>query len=277
MKTAGTILLVCAVLVAAGCGSASREATGASQNAKPTPSINAVNSNEQKTAEAPASQTTAPDALVKDLYKQHDADKGPFFQKKNRALVDKYFAREFADLIWEDATNPKVETGAFDADPLYNSQDPQPKNFNVGAPKVDNDRADVVASFVNYNEKQTVTFSLARQGGDWKITDIKYKDGTSLLKVLNESYKQSAHGAGEFEGTYQVGETTCVVKPVKMAYEVRWAKGSGSMLFFSEEATRFVSEDTGKGKDAFVFDNESLDAGKFVRADGKESPIRRIK
>lgn len=29
----------------------------------------------------------------------------------------------------------------------------------------------------------------------------------------------------EFEGTSQVGGTTCTVEPIKMAFEVLWAKG----------------------------------------------------
>ena len=86
---------------------------------------------------------------------------------------------------------------------------------------------------------------------------------------------------GEFEGTYRVGETTCTVKPVKMAFEVRWAKGSGTMIFFadkeSSEPNRFVSEDKGKGRDAFIFDTNRYETGIFIRADGKEMPIRKIK
>ena len=75
------------------------------------------------------SQTVTPEAMVADLYKQHDAKKSPFFQTKNRALVDKYFTKTLADLIWKDATTAKGEVGAIDGDPLYNAQDIEIKNF----------------------------------------------------------------------------------------------------------------------------------------------------
>ena len=88
--------------------------------------------------------------------------------------------------------------------------------------------------------------------------------------------------ASEFEGQYKVGNTTCFVKPIKMAFEVTWAKGIGSMIFFFDYRTPegkliFVSEDEGKGEDKFIFDNDNYDSGKFIRADGKEFGVKKIK
>lgn len=47
------------------------------------------------------SAASAISALIADLYKQHDAEKGPFREKK-RAVVDRFFAKPLADLIWKD-------------------------------------------------------------------------------------------------------------------------------------------------------------------------------
>lgn len=88
--------------------------------------------------------------------------------------------------------------------------------------------------------------------------------------------------AGEFEGTYQVGPTTCTVTPVKMAYEVRWKKGSGAMMFFFDSQTPnggslFVSEKNSAGRnDQFRFDGDSLTTGLFIRADKKTFRVRKI-
>jgi hypothetical protein len=52
------------------------------------------------------------------------------------------------------------------------------------------------------------------------------------------------------------------------------------IFFFDSEAAEshtFASEDTGKGKDKFIFDDDSLTTGKFIRADGKQMPVRKIK
>jgi hypothetical protein len=84
----------------------------------------------------------------------------------------------------------------------------------------------------------------------------------------------------EFEGRYRVGPTTCTVKPVRMAFEVRWAKGREAMLFFFDDTDAqgrpvFVSEDRGRGTDRFIFDDNRYNAGIFVRADGKSFPVKR--
>ena len=90
----------------------------------------------------------------------------------------------------------------------------------------------------------------------------------------------STAAADEFEGRYRVGPTTCTVTPVKMAFEVRWQKGSGHMLFFFDAQTDdgryvFVSEEKPDGRDRFEFDDARLRTGKFVRADGRVFAVRK--
>lgn len=86
--------------------------------------------------------------------------------------------------------------------------------------------------------------------------------------------------AGEFEGVYRIGKTRCTVKPVKMAYRIRWAKGHGSMFFFFSRRTPdgkylFVSEEGKKAKDTFLFDDSLFLSGTFIRFDGKLFPVRK--
>ncbi|MGH8564012.1 MAG: hypothetical protein ACREXW_07925 [Gammaproteobacteria bacterium] len=86
----------------------------------------------------------------------------------------------------------------------------------------------------------------------------------------------------EFEGRYRVGNTTCTVNPIKMAFEVRWAKGRGAMRFFFDSTTAegkpiFVSEDSGKGTDRFIFDDNRFNSGQFIRADGRALVVERVK
>ncbi|NTV99550.1 MAG: hypothetical protein HGA70_10360 [Chlorobiaceae bacterium] len=86
--------------------------------------------------------------------------------------------------------------------------------------------------------------------------------------------------AGEFEGGYRVGKTRCTVKPVKMAYEVRWAKGHGSMFFFFSRKTPdgkylFESEEGKNAKDHFLFDDSLFVTGTFKRSDGRLLRVRK--
>ncbi len=228
---------------------------------------------------------TAPDTLVAELYKQHDAEKSPFFQTKDRALVDKYFTKPTADLIWKDAVSSKGEVGALDADPLYNAQDIDIKNFKVGAAGLKGDRAEVPVTFENFGKKQKINFMLVMENS-WKISDINYGEGHTLVKWLQGD---PAGGGGStaatddpFEGRYQVGETTCTVKPIKMAFEVKWAKGSGSEIFIYDDRSGdrvvYRSQPAKKGEEPnmFSFDDETHDTGTFYRADGREFPVKRV-
>ncbi|GAB1437121.1 hypothetical protein MASR2M32_33750 [Sphaerotilus sulfidivorans] len=67
-----------------------------------------------------------------------------------------------------------------------------------------------------------------------------------------------------------------------MAYEVRWKKGSGAMMFFFDSQTPnggslFVSEKNSAGRnDQFRFDGDSLTTGLFIRADKKTFRVRKI-
>lgn len=254
------------------------------------PSINAnanadANSNANTTASPDAtpasggaeSQAATAEALVADLYKQHDARKSPFFQTKNRALVDKYFTKPLADLIWKDATSSKGEVGAIDGDPLYNAQDVEIKNFAVGKGDVKGDTATVPVTFTNFGEKKTVTFTLKKTGEAWKIDNIGYGEGDSLMKWLTDTYPSSTKSENnppdEFEGKYIVGDTSCSVKPVKMSFDVKWARGKGVENFYFKDNNTFVSStETGN---RFVFDDENYNTGTFYRTDGKTFQVSR--
>jgi hypothetical protein len=216
-------------------------------------------------------QAMTPSALVADLYKQHNAKKSPFFQDKNRALVDKYFTRATADLIWKDSTTTSGEVGALDGDPLYDAQDTDIKKFVVGKGSIAGEKASVVVTFMNFDQKKTVTFALVKEGGKWKIDDIGYGADYTLVSMLKED---TARENAEFRGEYKVGTTTCTVTPAKMAYEVRWLKGKGAeMFFFKEERDGkfvFESEKDKSGRTSrFVFDDGTYRSGTYYRGDGK--------
>jgi len=137
-------------------------------------------------------KTLGPDAIVKNLYQVQNAGSGPFFQTRNRALVDRYFMKDLADLIWKDAVHAKGEVGALDFDPLYASQDPQISDFKISesgwaadAKFGPEDKAIVEVTFKNSGKKQRVAFAFDQdKSGAWKIFDIRYPDNTSLREVF---------------------------------------------------------------------------------------------
>jgi hypothetical protein len=132
-------------------------------------------------AQSTAAAANTPDALVGDLYRAHKQKRGPFFQTRSRALVDKYFAKPLADLIWKDAVTSKGEVGAIDGDPLYDAQDFEIKNFAIGKPTIDGTNAKVNVTFVNIGEKKTIVFLLTKGAAGWRINDIDYGGGRTLV------------------------------------------------------------------------------------------------
>lgn len=135
------------------------------------------------TAATASAQTAAKpmsaDALVADLYKAHDHKRGPFFQTKSRALLDKYFEKTLADLIWKDRVSSKGEVGVLDGDPLYDAQDMEIKNFAIGKAETDGAKAKVPVTFENFGQKKTLVFMLGKGSTGWRINDIDYgSEGT---------------------------------------------------------------------------------------------------
>ena len=151
-------------------------------------SVFGISSNFAQTADTP-------DAVVKDLYKTHDQDmktnKDRLLSGKSRKILDKYFDKTLADFIWKDLTTHKDEVGILDFDPFYNTQDSDIKNLSVGQWRMSGGKAIVIVKFENSGRKETLTYQLVRQKSVWKISDIKYSDGASLIGYFKEDAKAS--------------------------------------------------------------------------------------
>ena len=128
-----------------------------------------------------------PESLVTELYQAQKQKRGPFFQRRSRALVDKYFAKSLADLIWKDARTSKGEVGVIDGDPLYDAQDMEIKKFAIGKSVSETaGKAKVPVTFENFGEKKTITFNLIKGPTGWRIDDIDYGGGRTLRSEFKE-------------------------------------------------------------------------------------------
>lgn len=130
------------------------------------------------------SQAALAKAFVSNLYK---AKTSPFSQTKDRALVDKYFTKELADMIWKDAVASKGEVGAIDGDPLYNAQDTDIKKLVIGNAVLKGETGTVQVTFTNFGKKQAIDYSLKKTPKGWRIDDIVYDKDNSLRKWLKET------------------------------------------------------------------------------------------
>ena len=175
--------------------------TNKPENTQKTEMANLINSGGVTATKKPApyAQTTTaaasaslpvvgPDSLVRALYQQHNDGENPFFQTNNRPLVEAFFAKKTAALIWNDAVTANGEAGKLDVDPLYNAQDTDITDFTVQPPVFQeaNRTAGVLVTFSNYGQKQTIRFEFIEESGNWKISDIHYANGLHLLQLLSQ-------------------------------------------------------------------------------------------
>ena len=99
-------------------------------------------------------------------------------------MLDKYFARSLADVIWKDAVSSKGEVGALDGDPLYDAQDMEIKKFAIAKPSYEGGKARVNVTFDNFGQPKSFVFTLVNGRTGWRIDNIEYGEGRSLRGYL---------------------------------------------------------------------------------------------
>ena len=143
-----------------------------------------------------------PVAIVTAIYKKAGAGKGDGgagFVYDTKAAKAKYLSKSLIQL-WAkaDAHTPNDDVGPVDFDPVTNSQDPDVATFKVKQEKLESDRATITATFTGHRvprkwtEDCTVRYDFVRDGGAWKIDDIKGTvDGQpwSVRTLLTNSLK----------------------------------------------------------------------------------------
>jgi hypothetical protein len=122
--------------------------------------------------------------LVAQLYKEHSGKSDPLQYPASKKLLQNYFYKPLLDLYLKDQEASKGEVGKIDFDPLYDAQDLQITDFNLVIPNNKKDSGYVAAHFKNMGLRQQVVFTLKSTKAGWRIADIQYKDGRSLLNIL---------------------------------------------------------------------------------------------
>ncbi len=77
--------------------------------------------------------------------------------------------------------------GAIDGDPLYDAQDMEIKKFAIAKATYESGIAKVPVSFENFGKKKTIIFLLANGRTGWRIRDIDYGEGRTLVGDFKES------------------------------------------------------------------------------------------
>ena len=123
----------------------------------------------------------SPKDLVAQFYQAHRSKHDPLDET---ALLGRYFDPALLKLYLKDRREANGEVGRLDGDPLYNAQDMEIKDLSVSAPEMTGGEARVTVNFKNFGKPTRVVYMLGRTANGWKISDIRYDDGSSLKKIL---------------------------------------------------------------------------------------------
>ena len=129
----------------------------------------------------------SPKDVVAQLYQAHRSKHDPLDETQ---LLSRYFDTELLKLYLKDKREAKGEVGRLDGDPLYNAQEIQITNFSISAPQTTGGpsrtgtETRVVVRFKNIGKSTRVEYVLNQTVDGWKISDIRYDDGSSLKKIL---------------------------------------------------------------------------------------------
>lgn len=127
---------------------------------------------------------SAADRLVRALYFEHNKKENPFREKKDRALVDQFFTKSTADLIWDDAQKPAGKVDRTRTNLLFNAPDATIKKTWVEPAAIGGTRAVVYVTFENKSKPEEIKIDMQQIAGRWRITNMLYPDGKQLTALL---------------------------------------------------------------------------------------------
>ena len=123
----------------------------------------------------------SPKDVVAQLYKAYGTEQS---SERETRLFSRYFDHDLMQLYLKDKREAKGEVGRLDGVPLYNAQEIQITDFSISAPRITGSEALVIVRFKNIGKPTRIECVLHRTANGWKISDIRYDDGSSLKKIL---------------------------------------------------------------------------------------------
>jgi len=123
----------------------------------------------------------SPKDVVAQLYKAYGTEQS---SERETRLFSRYFDHDLMQLYLKDKREANGEVGRLDGDPLYNAQEIQITDFSISAPRITGSEALVIVRFKNIGKPTRIECVLHRTANGWKISDIRYDDGSSLKKIL---------------------------------------------------------------------------------------------
>jgi hypothetical protein len=122
-----------------------------------------------------------PEVVVAEIYKVQDAgEESPIYEPE---LMDRFLTPDLIALINEDLDRAQ---GRIDFDPFYDADDAddiEVTDFAVATQSARGNEAVVLVTFKNFGKPSSITFDLVRDGGQWKVNNIR-SARWDLLRLL---------------------------------------------------------------------------------------------
>ena len=132
----------------------------------------------------PDAPRSAADRLIRALYFEHSKKENPLLETKDRTLVDQFFAKPTADLIWRDAATMLDKLNRTKTNPLFNAADKAIKKTWVLPAAVAGTRAVVYVTFERNAKPEEIRIDMQQIAGRWRILDMLYPNGKRLTQLL---------------------------------------------------------------------------------------------
>lgn len=132
----------------------------------------------------PEEPRSAADRLVRALYFEHNKEDNPFRETKDRTLIDQFFTKSTADLIWKDTQQKTRKFNCQQTNLLFKAPDKAVKKTWVMPATVAGSRAVVYITFQDNDKPVEIRAELEQIASRWRIADLVYPDGTRLTALL---------------------------------------------------------------------------------------------
>lgn len=132
----------------------------------------------------PDAPRSAADRLVRALYFEHSKKENPLLETKERTLIDQFFAKPTADLVWRDASTVPDKLNRTKTNPLFNAPNETIKKAWVLPAAVAGTRAVVYVTFERNTKPEEIRIDMQQIAGRWRIVDLLYPGGKRLTQLL---------------------------------------------------------------------------------------------
>ncbi len=134
-----------------------------------------------------ASRSDSPEEIVRRLYKNDFPGSEGLNRSQYGAALSRYFDAGLVELFIKDWECERREPGLCGPDfmILYDAQDSDITDLKVGA--FDSRNSTVEVRFKNFGKPVSVVYVMRKTAAGWRISDIRYQSGHSILKLLKAS------------------------------------------------------------------------------------------